>query len=262
MTRYLRLLAIFLKSNLLVELEYRANFVAQAILGVFSAFITFISVSVIYLHTEQIGGWSYDQALVIVALFTLIDGLIEMFLQPNINKIIQMVREGTMDFVLTKPVNSQFIATLRHAQYSGLAGVASGIAILLFAFGRLQYTPDFTALVLFVFMLCAALIIVYSIWLAMAALSFWFVRIDNLTVLFRTLYDTARFPIGVFPALIRFALTFILPIAFMTTFPAQAVLGLIEVPSIIGAIIVAVAMFTFGTWFWQRAVLSYSSASS
>src|SRR5262245_57487641 len=113
--RYLRLLTLFLKSSLLVELEYRANFIAQALLAVFSAGITFVSVAVIYLHTDSLGGWTYDQALVIVALFTLIDGLIEVILQPNVHKIIQMVREGTMDFVLTKPVNSQFLATLRYA---------------------------------------------------------------------------------------------------------------------------------------------------
>jgi ABC-2 type transport system permease protein len=260
--RYFKLFAIFLKSNLLVELEYRANFVAQTLLGLFSVVITFVSVAVIYLHTDQIGGWTYDQALVIVALFTLIDGLIEVILQPNINKIIQMVREGTMDFVLTKPVNSQFIATLRYAQYSGLASVAAGIAIMFFAFGRLNYTPDASAWALFALMMTAALIIVYSIWLAMAALSFWFVRIDNLTVLFRTLYDTARFPVGVFPALLRFALTFLLPVAFMTTFPAQAVLGNLDALTLIAAIVVAAALFTFSAWFWRRAVLSYSSASS
>lgn len=260
--RYLRLLTLFLKSNLLVDLEYRANFIAQSVLGVFTAAITFISVSVIYLHTEQLGGWTYDQALVIVGIFTLIDGLIQVILQPNINKVIQMVREGTMDFVLTKPVNSQFIATMRYAQFAGLASVVAGIGILLFAFRQLAYVPSAGAIALFVFMLCAALIIVYSIWLVMAALSFWFVRIDNLTVLFRTLYDTARFPIGVFPSVLRFALTFMLPIAFMTTFPAQAVLGTLEWPTLLSALIVAAVLFTLSALFWRKAVLSYSSASS
>lgn len=260
--RHLRLLALFLKSSLLMELEYRANFVAQAVLGVFSAAITLVSVSVLYLHTDALGGWSYDQALVIVALFTLIDGLIEVILQPNINKIIQMVREGTMDFVLTKPVNSQFIATLRHAQYSGLASVASGVVILILAMRRLGYAPDAAALAAFALMLGAAVVIVYSIWLVMAALSFWFVRIDNLTVLFRTLYDTARFPVGVFPALARFVLTFLLPVAFMTTVPADAFLGRADAGVMAAGVILAAALFAFSAWFWRRAVLSYSSASS
>ncbi len=235
---------------------------AQAILGVFSAGITFISVSILYLHTNTVGGWSYDQALVIVALFTLIGGLIDAIFQPNITRIIQMVRTGTMDFVLTKPVNSQFIATLRHTNYSGLASVTAGIAILLFALGRLNYAPNFSALVLFALTLCAGVTIVYSIWLVMAATSFWFVRIDNIMGLFWALFDTARFPIGVFPAIFRFALTFILPVAFMTTVPAQAILGTIDLPSIISAIVMAAALFAFSAWFWRRAVLSYSSASS
>jgi ABC-2 type transport system permease protein len=260
--RYLKLLAIFLKSNLLVELEYRSNFIAQALLGVFWAGITFISVSVFFLHTDELGGWTYDQALVIVALFTLIDGAIQLVLQPNVNKVIQMIREGTMDFVLTKPVNSQFIATLRYTQYSGFADMATGILILLFAFNRMHYAPDAASLLQFVIMLAAALVIVYSIFVSMATLAFWFVRIDNLTVLFRTLYDTARFPVTTFSGLLRFALTFVLPIAFMTTFPAQAVLGKLDSGAMIAAFALATILFLFSAWFWRRAVRSYSSASS
>lgn len=260
--RYLKLLGIFLKSSLLMELEYRANFVTQCLLGVFWACITLVSVSVFFLHTDELGGWSYDQALVIVALFTLIDGIIRFAMQPNIEKVIQMVREGTMDFVLTKPVNSQFIATLRYVRYAGVADMASALLILALAFARLNYLPDAMALAQFALMFAAALVIVYSIWLVMAALSFWFVRIDNLTVLFHTLYDTARFPVSTFSGVLRLALTIVLPVAFMTTFPAQAILGQLDWRALVGASAMAALLFASGAWFWRKAVMSYSSASS
>lgn len=260
--RYLRLLALFFKSNLLMELEYRANFVAQAMLGVLWAGVTFASVTVFFTQTDALGGWTYEQALIIVGLSVLIEGTIQLLLQPNVAKIIQMVRDGTMDFVLTKPVNSQFLATLRYARYSGLADMSAGAGIMLFAFARLGYAPSPIALGQFAVMLTAALIIVYSIWLLMATLSFWFVKIDNLTELFRSLFDTARFPVTTFPSLVRIALTFVLPVAFMTTFPAEAVLGRLSDGTMVAAIVLAALLFSFSAWFWRRAVLSYSSASS
>ena len=260
--RYFRLLALFLKSNLLMELEYRANFVAQATLGVVWAGIAFISVAVFFTQTEALGGWTYEQALIIVALSTIIEGAIQLILQPNVARIVQMVREGTMDFVLTKPVNSQFLATLRYARYSGLADIAAGVGIMLFALGRAGYAPGAAAIAQFALMFAAALVIVYSIWLLMATLSFWFVKIDNLTELFRALFDTARFPVSTFPGLVRILLTFVLPIAFMTTFPAQAVLGRLDAAMTIVAVMLAGLLFAFSAWFWRRAVLSYSSASS
>lgn len=259
---YLKLLALFFKSSLLMELEYRANFVAQAVLGVFWASITFVSVAVFFTQTDELGGWTYEQALVIVALFTLIEGLIQLLLQPNVSKIIQMVRDGTMDFVLTKPVDSQFLATLRYTRYSGLADMAAGVVIMLFAFGRMRYVPDVRSVAQFIVMLAVAFVIVYSIWLLMATLSFWFVKIDNLTELFRALFDTARFPVTTFSGLVRIALTFVLPIAFMTTVPAQAVLGTLDGATMITAIALAALLFAFSAWFWRRAIRSYSSASS
>ncbi|WP_169239579.1 ABC transporter permease [Candidatus Roseilinea sp. NK_OTU-006] len=260
--RYFRLLALFFKSNLLMELEYRANFVAQATLGVLWAGVTFASVTVFFTQTDTLGGWTYEQALVIVALSVLVEGAIQLLLQPNVDKIIQMVREGTMDFVLTKPVNSQFLATLRYARYSGLADMSAGVAIMLWALSRLGYTPEPLALAQFAVMLAASFIIVYSIWLVMATLSFWFVKIDNLTELFRSLFDTARFPVTTFSGWVRIALTFVLPVAFMTTFPAEAVLGKLSGATMIAAVTLAASLFAFSAWFWRRAVLNYSSASS
>jgi ABC-2 type transport system permease protein len=260
--RYPRLLALFAKSSLLMELEYRTNFIAQAVLGAFWAGVTFFSVALFFTQTDALGGWTYEQALVIVALFTMIQGVIQLVLQPNVTKIIQMVREGTMDFVLTKPIDSQFLATLRYLRYSGLADMAAGLVIMVFAFNRMNYTPSSAAIAVFLVLLSASLVIVYSIWLLMATLSFWFVKVNNLTELFNSLFDTARFPVSTFNGLIRIALTFVLPVAFMTTVPAEAILGRPSAANVVTGLALAVVLFAFSAWFWRRAVLSYSSASS
>jgi ABC-2 type transport system permease protein len=260
--RYIRLLGLFLKANLLVELEYRANFAAQSALGILWAGLTFVSVAVFFTQTDALGGWTYEQALIIVALFTIISGAVRFILEPNVIKIVEMVRTGAMDFVLTKPANSQFLATLRYAQYAGLADIAAGSAIIGFALHRMQYVPDPIASIQFALMLISALAIVYSIWLVMAALSFWFVKIESLSELFYALFDTARFPVTTYPGLVRLLLTFVLPVAFMTTFPAQAMLGLLDSTTLAISLGLAVLLVLFSAWLWQRAVLGYSSASS
>lgn len=260
--KYLKLLAVFLKSSLLVDLEYRTNFVVQAVMGLFQAGITFISVALFFNHTDTLGGWSYDQALVIVGMFALINGVIMFILQPNIKRIVEMVRDGTMDFVLTKPVNSQFMATLRHTKYSGMADMIAGFAIMGYAFSRMGYTPGAPALAAFVVMLAVAILIVYSIWLVIGATSFWFVKIDHMSELFNSLFDTARFPISAFNGLMRLFLTFVLPVAFITTFPAQAVLGLLDVSTFLVALLIGAALFIAGSLFWRHTVRSYTSASS
>ncbi len=96
----------------------------------------------------------------------------------------------------------------------------------------------------------------------MATMSFWFVKVGNLSELFNSVWDTGRFPVSTFRGLLRVVLTVILPIAFITTFPAQAVLGSLDGLTLGGAVAMGGVMFGFSVWFWRYAIRSYSSASS
>ncbi|MCL4505660.1 MAG: ABC-2 family transporter protein [Chloroflexi bacterium] len=260
--RYLRLLGIFMRAGILVELEYRANFAVRVLLSLSWTAVTLIGTTVLFTQTGDIGGWTYYEALVIAGLFTAMGGIIQALLQPNVQKIIEMVRLGTLDFLLTKPVNSQFMASLRHSQIYSVTDVLSGAAIVVFSLSRLGYAPDTGSLAAFIVMFVMALLIVYSIWIAMATLSFWFVQVGNLTELFSAVYDTARFPVSTFQGLLRVFLTLVAPIAFITTFPAQAILGKLDGGILPLAVGMGVTTFVASAWFWRYAVRTYSSASS
>lgn len=260
--RYLRLFGLFIKASLLIELEYRANLIVRVLLGIFWVGISITSVTVFYTHTSALGGWSYNDALVIVGLFTLMGGIIKTFLQPNVQRIMEMVRVGTLDFVLTKPVNNQFLASLRYSQLYNTVDVLSGIVVIIVAMNRLNYTPGTSALLTFAVMFVMAVLITYSIWMVMATLSFWFVKIGNLTELFNSVYDTGGFPVTTFQGILRILLTVVIPIAFITTFPAQAILNRLDAVTLMGAVVMGIVMFGFSAWFWRFAVNRYSSASS
>jgi ABC-2 type transport system permease protein len=260
--RYLRLLLLFLKSSLLIELEYRANLLARTVVSLIDIGVVLVGTGVFYSHTETIGGWTFNEALVIVGVFTFMGGFISALLRPNVQNIIEMIRTGTLDFVLTKPVNSQFVASLRYSSLYNTVDMATGVAITLIAFSRMGYAPEAPALAQFAFVMLMALLIVYSIWITIATLAFWLVKVGNLAELFGSIYDTGRFPIHTYQGMIRVMLTFVIPIAFITTFPAQAVLGRLEPLTLITAAVMGVLMFAFSAWFWHFAVRRYSSASS
>lgn len=260
--RYLKLLVLFLKNNLLTELEYRANFIVQVFLGIFWSLITVLSAVIIFARADKIGGWSFNEMLLIVGLYELIGGIVATFLQPNVRRIVGMIRDGTMDFVLSKPVNSQFLASLRHSRLSGLSQVLAGPVILSVALHNLNYTPTWETALSFLLLLSAAIALVYSMWIMIATIAFVAVKVDELGELFNSLFETGKFPITVFQDSVRIVLTFVLPIAFMTTFPAQALLRTLNPIHLVLGIAMAVVMFGLSAWFWRRAVLNYSSASS
>jgi ABC-2 type transport system permease protein len=260
--RYLRLLVIFYKNSLLRELEYRVNFLANAFMSVFWLTWGILGVSVFFLHRNRMGDWTFPEALMVVGLFTFFEGVIEALLRPNVGAVIEQIRDGTLDFVLTKPVNAQFIASLRNLVIWRLVDVILGMMVILYGLSQLHVTPTPAQVMFFIAMVISALMMVYSIWLIMVSLAFWFVRIDNITELFYAFYEAGRYPVTIYRGVVRVLLTFIVPIAFITTFPASALLGRLDMTTASIGFAFALGLFIFSNRFWNFALRYYSSASS
>jgi ABC-2 type transport system permease protein len=103
---------------------------------------------------------------------------------------------------------------------------------------------------------------VYSFWLFLATCTFWFVRLDNIMVIFQSMYEAGRWPVGIYPGWLRGTLTFIVPVAFATTVPAEALAGRLNPMTLAGAVALAVVLLLFSRWFWTFGVRHYSGASS
>ncbi len=260
--RYLKLLSIFYKNSFLKELEYRVNFLSNAFMSVFWLVWGIVGVSIFFLHRDKMGDWTFPEVLMVVGLFTFFNGVMEALLRPNVGAVIEQIRDGTFDFVLTKPVNAQFISSLRNIIVWRLVDVVIGIALIVYALGQLHVTPTLGQIGFFIVMLGSGTLIVYSIWLVMVSLAFWFVKIDNITELFYAFYEAGRYPVTIYRGIVRVLLTYIVPIAFVTTFPASALLGRIDQTTTIIGFVFAIGLFVGSNRFWNFALRYYSSASS
>ena len=107
-----------------------------------------------------------------------------------------------------------------------------------------------------------ALVILYSLWFVLGALSIWFVKIYNITFVLKSMLEAGRYPLDAYPAVFRLFFTFILPVAFLTTVPARAMTGLFQPGWWAGAAVGALAFFVFSRWFWRFALRFYTSASA
>ncbi len=260
--RYLKLLGIFYKYSFLKELEYRVNFLSNAFMSVFWMVWGIVSVSIFFLHRDRMGDWTFPEVLMVVGLFTFFNGVMESLLRPNVGAVIEQIRDGTFDFVLTKPVNAQFISSLRNIIVWRLVDVIIGIGLIVYALGQLHVTPTTGQILFFIGMLVSGIIIVYAIWLMMVSLAFWFVKIDNITELFYAFYEAGRYPITIYRGLVRVLLTYVVPIAFVTTFPASALLGRLDQNTTVVGLGFAIGLFVLSNRFWNFALRYYSSASS
>ena len=110
--------------------------------------------------------------------------------------------------------------------------------------------------------LLCGMVSLYSLWFMLGATSIWFVKVYNVTEVLRGLLDAGRFPIVAYPAAYRVFFTFVVPVAFLTTVPAQMVLGRAQGTWLLGSALLAVGLFLCSRWFWRFALRFYTSASS
>lgn len=262
MLHHLRVLAVFYKAALLTDLEYRANFAVNALLSLISAGWSVAGVAVFYQHTDAIRGWRFDELLIVLGLFIFFLGLVDTFLTPNVQDLVEHIRTGTMDFILTKPINSQVHASLRRINIWRLADVLLGLGVAGYGLTRTATQVSIGEGLLFLVLCLCGAGIMYALVMLLITSAFWFVQLENVMELLFTFYEAGRFPVTIFPAWLRAILTFVVPIAFVTTVPASALLGRLDGRFGLYAVLVAAVLFTASVLYWRYAVRHYSSASS
>lgn len=244
------------------ETEYRANtvvIVAEGMAQVALAVMTFL---VVYRFTPSIAGWTRPQALILVGIYRVAEGLINLQVAPNMASIGSVIRRGDMDYVLLRPVSSQFLVSVRTLTLSEGANVCIGLGITLYAAHAAGVQWNAGDELQAGIVLCCGVVLLYAVWFAIMTCSFWLVQVNNLDVLFFAVFEAARYPVGYFRGAMRALLTFVVPVAFATTFPTDALLGRVD-PRLVPLGLGLAALSLVATHrFWNVAVRSYSSASS
>jgi len=257
-----RLLAIFYKNTLISELEYRLNFWSNLGLSLFWLVWAALSVRVYFFQTEEVAGWKYPELLVVMGLFFALNGFRQLILTPNLSRISEYVRMGTLDYVLTKPVNSQFLVSLRNIGVYNWGDPLLGLGLAAYGLWQLKYVPSLGQIALFGVLIAAAMVLLYSISLILQTLTFWLVNVERVDALVMGVLETGRFPVSFYRGWIRAVLTAVIPVAFMTTFPAEALLGRLDWRLAAAGIGLAVILFVLSSAFWRFALRYYTGASS
>ncbi|BAU65241.1 hypothetical protein STA3757_26220 [Stanieria sp. NIES-3757] len=258
--RYWRVLWLFWTTSIATELEYRLNFAIATFTSIANLVGSIFGLFLFYRTGYTFQGWSWQEALIVLGLFTLLQGFSNTFLVPNLNRIVEQIEQGTLDFVLLKPISSQFWLSTRMVSPWGFPDLLFGIILIIYAGRQLHLNwQDYLISLIPVFF---GVIILYSLWFILGATSIWFVKIYNVTEVLRGLLEAGRYPMVAYPAIYRVFFTFIVPVAFLTTVPAEAMLGRSELTWFFGAGILAIILLIISIFFWQFALRFYTSASS
>ena len=259
---YVRLFGLYFRIGAMGEMQYRFNFLVQLFQSVIQLGTAIGGLAVIFTYASSLGGWSSDEVLALVGVYTLVGGLIGLVVYPSMEQFIMSVRDGMLDFVLVKPVDAQVLNSVQSVDIWKLLDIGLGLAVLIIALTRLGAQVGLAQAALFVGMLVTGGVIIYSFWLILATLSFWFVRVENILEIFRSMYEAGRWPISLYPPWLRFILSFIVPVAFVTTVPAEALIGHLTPQTLLIGLTLALLLLVASRLFWKIGLRQYSGASA
>ena len=262
MLRPFRVAWLFLRIGVMNEVQYRANFFVALFQSVLALAVGLIVLSLVFAHTNELKGWDHSELLCVMGIQIAMGGIIRFAVQPNMMRLIEEVQDGKLDYALTKPEDSQMLISVREVRIWQLIDVISGGVVVGIGISRLEADVGLTDALLFLALLIVGALMLYCIWLILATGAFWVVRMWFLTELFEGVYQTGRWPISVYPGWLRYSMTYLVPIGFAITVPAEALTSRLEWLTVVTALGFVALLFAFTRWFWRFGLRRYAGASA
>lgn len=252
----------YLRVGIQNEMQYRVNFFIQLGQSLISLATGLIGLWLVFSHTNVLNGWSQPELLVVMGIFILMGGVINAFIQPNMTRLLEEIQQGTLDYALTKPGDAQGLISIREFRVWSLTDVAVGIIVLAYAVYHYQGTVGIGQSLAFLFTLLMGSILIYCFWLIITSTAFWIVRVDEIVNLFQGVYAAGRWPVSIYPRWLQAGLTFIIPVAFAVTIPAEALTSRLTPRVLIGTFALTIFFIILARVIWRLGLKNYSGASA
>lgn len=222
---YAWLYLLFLSQNVKAMLEYRASFV----IGVFSTFAFQLSgiltIWVVMSRVPLLNGWSLNEVLLIYGLVTLAKSLNHMF-ADNLWTVGRVyIRNGGFERFLVRPINPLFHLLADRFCQDGVGNFLIGLLLVVTAWSTLAIPLTVLNIVYIVVMVISGGAIFMALNLLTATTSFWIM--DSVPVT-RAVFDNhffAQYPLSIYPGALQVIMTWIIPYAFCSFYPASYLLG-------------------------------------
>jgi len=258
----LKLLVAFFKVNVQMSLAYRADTIVNILLNLMWLGWELLSLNIIFSNTQTLGGWGLAELIALLGVFRLINTMMIAFIWPNTEKFNQSIRDGSMDYTILQPANSMFLVTFSRITVWRFWDLILAIVLIVVGINMTGDSINALQILTFILLALSGMVVIYSLWIVLIALTFWFTKFDNNVTILQALLDAGRYPATVYPAWLRVIVTFIIPIAVATTIPLQALRGELGFNQVLIFLFIGIASFVIASQVWKSGLKRYSGASS
>jgi len=258
----LRLVRAFIKVNLQIALAYRADTAVNILINLMWLGWELVGLSIIFANTDTLAGWGPGELITLLGVFRLVNLLMAALIWPATEKFNASVRDGSLDYTLIQPADSLLLVSISRIVVWRVWELGLAAVLMIVGVRMSGGVTDLQSLGSFLLLMVSGAIVIYSLWVALIALTFWFVKFDNNVTILQALLDSGRYPATIYPPWLRLIVTYLVPIAVATTVPLQGLRGDLAAAQVALFLAVGAFSFTLARQIWKAGVKRYSGASS
>lgn len=259
---YLKMIAHFWRLCIARETHYRANFFALSIVAIVETAMTVLPMLLLYSFTGDVAGWSQAESIALVGLFRTALAIHELIASGGAYRLSYDIQHGDLDLILIRPVNAQFYTAFRFVSLPQLVNVLIGMLVFVVGMIQADIHPSGIGMMQAIIVFVCGLVLLNAAILGGSYIAFRATTVDGLNWMLQDVAGMGRYPISFYPRAVQIFLTGVMPVAFVTTFPINALRGSLGWGMVVIAITFATVANLALRWWWGNSVRHYASASS
>lgn len=263
LARYFSIYAALWKNSVTRETMFKGNFLLWIVVEFLWFGLQLCFISVLYLHTDNIGSWTKWQVVMLVGASHFIQQTFQAFFLVNCTNLSELVRTGKLDFLMLLPINTRFVVSLRQVDLGAFVNAASGAMVIAYAAHKMHFMPSTPHVLAFLALCIAGILIHYSLMFLLATISFWTVRAQGIVWGYYQLFNVARMPDEAFQGAFKAIFTFAIPMLLVSNVPARVLADKLEhIGSVLLLLAMSLVCFAVSELGWRASLRHYTSASS
>jgi ABC-2 type transport system permease protein len=260
--RYLKIYAILFRQQAMVSTMYRFGFMIEILVEFLYALTRIIFVGALYFNTKSISGWSLYQMLFLMGVNTisseLILGAVTIL---NLRELGETIKNGTLDLILTKPVNSLFMLSLSKPYFTSIIACIPGVFLMIYSMAQMDQKISIPSIICGILIFMAGMVIAYSFFIIITSFNFVFINATTLIKIAETVILNYKInPQDVYTGALKLVFWLVIPVVFMSSVPAKVMFGRVRLDWLGMSWALAIVFLFIAMKIWGVMQKKYTSA--
>ena len=262
MRRYLILWKSFFSNSLTRDMEFKANFLGGIFVDIIFYGIQFFFFSVIYSYVEALGVFTKEDVIIFLIITFLSDSVYMFFFSGNLFNLNRWMVRGDLDFILLKPVPSQFMVSFRFVKSYAIISLFILIAMLFMLLASYRQPIGLLNVLIFIVSFLFGQILWYSVEFIISSSCFWFKNFSVAGWLSHEIMKFATRPDSIYTGLLRKVLFSFIPMILIASLPTRILIYGPDMQYLFGQLLITTIFLMSARLVWKRGLIRYESASS